>query len=358
MPPDLAPAPAAAPIVLPPADQPPAPAAPKSFADRWKAVESQVDDGPAIEATETPAPPQEAPKKNDKAPAADPKEAKRAQLKALADELGLVVDDSGVSVADRAEFRRAKSAREAAITAREAEVTKKLAELESTHGEKHKKVQAVLDAYERGDPESFAQALGAKDFNELQQSWIKRLADPNYMELRRLQKRAEEEDARRENEKKETETRAQHQERERVYVTYMKSLSDSCKASENPLVQAMAEDPLFLRDVYRIQGENWDNETQSTVTVEQAIKKAAKNGGGTLEESLRGVYERLGKGFGSVGATAPAAAAKTNGKKPAPKTAVVPASAGAGGGAPKKPSEMTPTEWAAYKRAKFEEAED
>jgi hypothetical protein len=122
----------------------------------------------------------------------------------------------------------------------------------------------------------------------------------------------------------------------------------------------MAEDPLFLRDVYRIQEENWDDDTQKTVTAEEAIKKASKGSNATLEDSLRGIYERLGKGFGSVGQTAPAAAAKTNGngKKPAPKTAVVPSNSAGGASAPKKPSEMTPTEWSAYKRARFEEAND
>jgi hypothetical protein len=138
----------------------------------------------------------------------------------------------------------------------------------------------------------------------------------------------------------------------------MSNLTATCQKSTNPLVAAMADDPVFLQAVFQIQKENWDQETQQTVTVEQAIKKAMRGAKQDLESEMRGLYDRLHKGFSSVGETAPAAAAKTNGKKPAPKTAVVPAtSTGGGGGPPKRPSEMSSKEWAAYKAAKFAEVE-
>lgn len=349
----------AAPIVLPPADIPPPQVAPKPFHERFAAMESKVgddsDETPAAGSTPSP----EAPKPDAKAPP-DAKEAKRAQLKALAQELGLAVDETSVSVQDAVEVRAAKR-RNLEWKAKEEEAfAKKQAEFDAQHGEKLKKSSAVLDAFERGDPESFAQALGVKDFNELQQSWIKRLADPNYMELRRLQKRAEEEDAKRETEAKTAQERAQLEERHKVKTGYMRSLSESCKASANPLVQAMHDDPLFLNAIYAIQDENWDPVEERTVTVEEAIKKAARGAKTDLETELRTLHERLGKGFASVGATAPPAAAKTNGngKKPAPKTAVTPSNSGAAGGAPKAISEMTPKEWADYKKAKFAELDD
>ena len=91
MPPEAA----AAAVVLPAADQPPAPAREKPFAERWAAVESTITDD-AEDATETPAAEtgssKAAPKAQPK-PAGDPKEAKRAQLKTLAEELGLNLDD-------------------------------------------------------------------------------------------------------------------------------------------------------------------------------------------------------------------------------------------------------------------------
>lgn len=354
MPPDLAPA--AAPVV--PAEQPPAPAAKKSFDERFGAMEAKMGaTGDDEESEQPPAPAPAAPEAPKKA-ALDPKEAKLAQLKAMAVELGLVFDGSSVSTQEAIEVRAAKRRNLEWKAQREAEFAKKEAEFSQTHGEKLKKSAAVLDAYERGDPEAFAAALGAKDFNELQQSWIKRLADPNYMELRRLQQRAEQEDARREAEKKETETRAQTEHRQQVYAGYMRTLSETCKMSSNPLVQSMAEDPLFLRDVYRIQEENWDDDTQRTVTVEEAIKKATKGNAVSLEDSLKQIYERLGKGFASVGQTAPPAAAKTNGKKPAPKTAVVPSTAAGGASAAKKPSEMTTQEWRKHFAARMNETED
>ncbi len=318
MPPDLAPAvapvvPAA--VVLPPAEQPPAPTAPKSFDERWKAIESKVG---ATEETEEGAPVAPAarePVKSEKKPELDPKETKKAQLKALATELGLVFDESGISTQEAIEVRAAKRRNLEWKAQREAEFAQKEQEFSATHGEKLKKSA-------------------------------------------RLQQRAEQEDARKEAEKKETETRAQTEHRQKVYAGYMSTLTETCKASSNPLVAAMADDPLFLRSIYSIQEENWDDDTQRTVTVEEAIKKAVKGGSASLEDSLRQLHERLGKGFAVVGQTAPPAAAKTNGKKPAPKTAVVPSNSSGGTSAPKKPGDMSPSEWRKHFNARMREASD
>src|ERR1043165_541784 len=175
MPPDEAVA-----VNIPPAEQPPAPVREKPFAERWAAVADQVVD----ETEETPekpaesAPSKAAPKKDAKQAAGDPKETKRAQLKTLAEELGLNVDDSTVTVAERAEHR-------AAMRRDREQLANERAELEKAKALKPEQQAAaefgasVKDAYERGDPDAFAKALGAKDFNEFQQSFIKRLADPN-----------------------------------------------------------------------------------------------------------------------------------------------------------------------------------
>ncbi len=141
-------------------------------------------------------------------------------------------------------------------------------------------------------------------------------------------------------------------------ASYMDNLTATCQKSANPLVQAMADDPLFLQAVFAIQRDHWDPETESTLTVEQAIKKAAKGARTDLESELRGLHERLSKGFAAPSIPAKVAALNGNGKKPAPKTAVVPSSSNGGGSVPKSVGEMTPQEWAKYKAARFAEADD
>ena len=342
-------------IALPAADQPPVPAREIPFAQRLAAKEAELgttdDDTPVAVG----APPEAKPK----AAAADPKEAKRAQLKALADELGLALDDTAVSVAERAEHRAAIRRQKAQLEADREAFQRDKGEFDKNKGEKVAKAEAILAALESGDPDAFATNAGFKDFNDFQHNFLKRLADPNYSEFKKLEQKIAEKEAQEKKAADEAKQRQTQQERARAMSTYMDNLTAQAKASANPLVASMADDPLFLQAVFAIQRDNWNDETQSTCTVEQAIKKAAKGAKLDLETELRGLRDRLNKGFAEP--ELPAAAAKLNGggngKKPAPKTAVVPTSAGAGGGPPKAISEMTKSEWAAYKAAKFAEAD-
>jgi hypothetical protein len=266
-----------------------------------------------------------------------------------------------VSTQDAIEIRAAKRRNLEWKAAREAEFAKKEAEFTTTHGEKLKKTTAILDAFERGDPESFAQALGAKDFNELQQSWIKRLADPNYMELRKLQLESEERRNKETQAAKDAEQAAAARQRTEIRQGYMRSLAEQCKASTNPLLREMHDDPAFLQDIYRIQEENWDDDAQKTVTLDEAIKMAIKGGKVTLEEWHKKNAERYSRVYGQPAAAAPpvaAAAPLKGGKKPAPKTAVVPSTSTAAAGAPLKPGDMTPQAWRKYANARLAEADD
>ncbi len=337
------------PVVVPPADQPPPgePVKEKSFGERWAAME---DSGESTETTpDKPAAP--AAKPAAKATPGDPKEAKRSQLKALAAELGLTIDDGGVTTADAIEVRAQKRRNQAWKAEQEAALAKRESEL----GEKVKKSQAIFDAYERGDPEGFAQALGAKSFDELQQSWIKRIADPNYMELRRLQQEVDARKAKEEKDAEEAQTRAQQQKTLEIRRNYMRTLSETCKNSQDPLLQALHDDMGFLSDIFQVQKENWDEDAQRTISVEEAIKRVRRNNAPSVRDNMQRFYERLHKAFGSPAAeTAAPAAAKLNGKKPAPKTAVTPPNTVEGGAAAPKPSDPG---WREYALRRMKEAE-
>jgi len=90
--------------------------------------------------------------------------------------------------------------------------------------------------------------------------------------------------------------------------------------SEDPLVKAFHDDPSFVAQIERIQLENWDDESRSTVSPEQAAAIASRGGGGpAMTTYMRNLYDRLHRVFGSNGsegngavavAAPPAAAAK------------------------------------------------
>lgn len=346
----IAPAPAA-PVVIPPAEQPPAPVREKSFAERWKEHGGEEAEAADVEAPEAEP---EKPAAEAKPRNADPTAGDRAMFDALAKKLGYHVDGKAVLPTDRIKWEQAKKRQEEGLAAREKAV--KDAEAAAGSNERVKKAESILAAIESGDPDGFAAAVGRKNFNEFQEEFIKRLADPNYTELKRLKEWKEQQEQERVKAAEEAKQREESEVRERMRAGYMDSLSKTCAASSNPLVAALAEDPNFLQAVFRIQQENWDPVQQKTVTAEEAIRKAAKGAKQPLEDELRGIYERLGKGFGA--ATPAPEASPPKGKRPAPKTAVTPPNTTGGASAPKKPSDMTPLEWREYSRKRLEESED
>ncbi len=339
--------PAPAPVAIPAADQPPGDSQPKSFNERWKAhggedLDAPGDDEPA--AGEAPKP--------DAKPMGPATAGDKAMFEALAKKLGIKVENGAVKPSERIAWENAKLRAEQGIAKAKQEAEQMRAEAESAlkSNPRIQKADAIMAAYEAGDPDGFAAALGAKDFNEFQQSFLRRLADPNYGELRKLQQWKEQQEAERvkgEETQREQQRAQQIQQAER---TYMATLQQTCQASSDPLVAAMHDDPLFLQAVYRIQKKHWNPEQQKTVTVEEAIQEG-------LKDELHKLKGRLDRGFGG-GAPAAAAPAVSNGKRPAPRTGITPVNASLAGGAAKKPSEMTPLEWREYSRRKLEESAD
>lgn len=341
--------PAPAPVAVPPADQPPAPERVKSFKERWDAHGGEsLDDGPDAEAAT------EAPKPEAK-PTGAVTAGDRAMFEALAKKLGVKVENGAVKPSERIAWENAKQRAEQGIAKARQEAESMLAEAKNAVGSdpKVKRAAAIDAALEANDPDAFGAALGFKDFNDLQHQWLKRLADPNYGELRKLQQWKEQQEAERVKVEEQTREQQQMQQRQQAERAYMTTLAETCKASSNPLVAAMHDDPLFLQAVYRIQKKHWNPEQQKTVTVEEAIQEG-------LETELRTLHGRLSKGFGSEVGPAPTITGNVvrNGKKPAPRTGITPPNASLAGGAAKKPSEMTPLEWREYSRKKLEESGD
>ncbi len=317
------------------ADKPSPQGAGESFADTMARLGGFSGDDEAPEAPEEAAPAPEAPaeakaepekpKPNGKGkkvvkPATDDGLAK---LQELAKELDMEVVAGKVLPSERNDFREWKRKQKEAM---QGEHQTRMAELEKREQgfqEKLKKADALLAAADAADYEGLAKLLGHDDWDKLQESVIARLSDPNYKRLRELERRDQERVEAEAKQKQEAETRAQQQQRAQAIQAHMVKLGQHCAASKDPVVQAMADEPNFIQAIFNIQRENYDQETDSTVTPEQAIKMAVRGAPRALIEELKTLAVKLNKAFGSqmaANGNAPAQAMK----KPAPKSAVVP----------------------------------
>lgn len=249
----------------------------------------------------------------------------RGLLEKLAKEQGFVIDDGKITTKQHAEFRLLKKEQREQLARAEQEAMNRVTEAQKGLEERLAKVEAFESALKNRDHQALAKAAGFEDWDKLQEgivSW----QDPAYLERKEL--REWKEKVEREQEQQAQQRQAQEQEQRKIQAenTYLGNLSTTMKTSQDALVQSMADDPLFLRAVYRIQQENWDG--RETVTPEQAVRMAAQGSRVTLGEELKALHARLDKAFG---------------KKPeeeAPKPAPKPKIAGGPKAAPSLPSKM------------------
>lgn len=247
---------------------------------------------------------------------------KLSSLKDLAKELGFELQGEKVSIKERAEFREAKRKHQEALNAREQKLHADLEAKLQEAGPKLQRAEAFNEAIDKGDILGAAKVMGFESWDALQRHLIAQTSDPNYKKLRELETWKEEQ-ARKEVEQREAnERQAQERQRQEAVSRWFTELSTGMKTSKHPLLQSMADDPLMLQTIYRIQEENYED--GSTVTPEQALKLAVKGAKVSLEEELKGLWNRLNPYFAQ--AAKPPTPTNVPGKKPAPKSAPVPPS--------------------------------
>lgn len=279
------------------------------------------------------------------APAVD----KLAQLQALAAELDLQVEAGVVTARERVAFREQKRDLARRIEQQEHEVLRRLNDVKTQFSGRLERAEKLEQAAANGDYEGIAQILGKKDWNALQEEVIARISDPNYKRLKELEQFKAEQEQRAQAAQRENEYRTMAARREAAMRDHVTALSAQMAKSQDPLVAAMHDDPTFIRTVIEVQRQNWDG--QSTVSPEKAIRIAAQGFQAPLQQTMRGLYDRLHKVFGvtpaqaaaAVAAVGPAAAqaavvaatpaAPAKGK--ANKTAVVPVNGSDAASAPK-----------------------
>lgn len=346
MPPDAAPveAPNISTPGVAPTEKPQLPSRSVRAADFQKQFEAKaaelggLDDAQETEA-ETPAAPV-LDKPNGKKPAeAKPEPAKPAEK-----------ESEAVSVSERAEFRNHQRREREKLAAERAAWEKEKA----TPPEDRQLVEwakRLKDAKERGDPEAFAKELDEADFNSMQENWIKRLADPNYQELKRIQRELDERKKREEQQETEARERQTNQERAQMRQKVIDGMSERSSKSTDKLAVAMAKDPGFLGVIYQIQAENWDPE-QGPLPIEKLLDMGRRGSSSTVRQDLKQLWEALNPVFSE-----PPALAAANGRKPAPRTAVTPPRTTDAAGGKGKIDPRSP-EWNKYAALRLAEAKD
>jgi hypothetical protein len=239
--------------------------------------------------------------------------------------------DGKVTVAERAAWRETKRKQHEALQVREREAMERVSKREQEVAERIAKADAVVKAFEENDPNALAKALGAEDWNKLQESYISRLADPNYKELQSVKRKLEEREKSEQETAKQAEARAKAEFRQQKIREHVAGISSEMKTSKNQVLSTLHDDPWFVQNVFELQKEHWDGE--ATVTPEQALDLVPKGGTVTLRKQLETVRDRLTKALGAPPAAAAPAAPKA---KPAPKSAPVPPSAAPSPSAPAK----------------------
>jgi len=273
------------------------------------------------------------------APAVD----KLGQLRALAAELEMDVDGATVTARERVEFRELKKKLNERIQAQENEVLQRLEQAKAQFSDRLSKAEKIEMAAAGGDFEGLAQLLGKKDWNALQEDVIAQISDPNYKRLKELEQYRAQQEERQEQYRVQQERAAFAQRQAAARQEHVVNLQAQMRASADPLVAAMHDDPQFLASIIEVQRQNWDG--HSTVSPEKAIKIAAEGFQAPIAQHMRGLYERLQKVFGASPAQAAAvvaqvaapavtvaadadAAGEVGGKKN--RTAIVPTAATAG----------------------------
>lgn len=314
----------------------------EAFADTWARLGGEALDntkpataeaeGTADAETEvetTAAEPDNKPPAKSKPTAADNNE-KLTQLKALATELGLEVDAGRVAHSEYKGFRDWKAKQITHLREQEQELIAKInaaktdAEREiSGKQERLTKAESILAKFDAGDYEGFAQALGKKNWEELQDDVIAKNTDPNYRRVRELEAWKAEQEQKEQQALEEAKQRAQNEHQQRARANYRAGLITSMKGSKHPLVREMHDDPIFVSTIMGIQEDNWDG--TGTVTPEQALRMVGPNGKNAVLEHLRDTYQRLHRAFGELEPKPTATPEKTDrpGVKPRPKSSVV-----------------------------------
>lgn len=253
-----------------------------------------------------------APKTNG-APSADPNAAELAQLQALAKKLGYNIDGTKLEVDERYKFREAtrktKAKLDAEAKARADEFAKERGDWESTKAKDAEVVQwakTLEGAFKNAkDYDERAKAMGFESWDAMIEDSVSQFSDPNYQELKESRKFREELKAKEERaakeaaEKAEKETKsatekAAAEARTAAMRRQIGAIQQHMRDSGDEALAALSEDGILVKAVLDLQMQNYDRETRSTITVQQALDMPLQNGK-TLKQNAREHHANVAK---------------------------------------------------------------
>lgn len=243
----------------------------------------------------------------------------RTQFEALARKLGMVVDGNRVTVAERATFRQQRQQKLTEVQQIEAAARQRAQQIEAEAQAKVGPAMRAQAAWDAGDYDGFAKALGKKDWNELNREAIGRFADPNYKRVRELETWKEQQEASARQAQQVQAAQQQEAQRQQAIAGYKAELSAGMKESTDRVVRAFHDDPQFLDAVYAVQNEHFDG--VATITPEEAAHARPRGGGKTLAEEMHALYLKLDSVFRADAAASEheSAAQATESDRAAPK---------------------------------------
>jgi hypothetical protein len=263
-------------------------------------------------------------------------------LETLASGLGLKLDGGALVSRERAEFRARRQAEQAKLDADARAFNDRFGQIRQRFEHDLNDASSVVSAIESGDADALAAALGHKDLDGLQEYWINKVSDPGFARTQELERKLRERDEAEERHRSHLAAQSENNRRVEAQRQYMATLTDQAQKSADPLIQALADEPLFLTAVRREQQRAWDG--SRTISFAQAATKA--------RAQLTGLAKMLSEAFAD---DAPAARAATNkpGVKPRPRSAVVPPHATP---TPSKPGKMSKPDFYKYASTRLREA--
>ena len=277
-------------------------------------------------------------------------------IQIVAKKLNYTVDGATVSVAERAALREEKRQTKAALDRRQREIEEALSSKVKESESEIEFGRALKAAYQAGDFDQLARALGKKDWNDIQDEFIAKLADPNHKRLTELEQRIKDKEAAEDQQRQRYEAQQKEQQKAQAVYNYkVNTIVPNMKESKSSVLRELADNPDVVNMIYAIQNEHWDG--GRPISVEDALEKPLPNGKIALKLILRGWADQLGRAFKPEEAPAPA----TNGTKAKGKTEPKP------GVAPSSHKALDDTEWlqngaaelaAAFKADEAREAEE
>jgi len=239
-------------------------------------------------------------------------------LKELAKKLGYEVDGKTLKVAEVAGWRRKKARDQAALREQQQKLADEGNRIRSEALNDIRTARAIIQARQNGDWDEYARLTNPNgpegDWSSLNEEVAGKLADPSYQKVRELERWKANQERQAEEQRRQYELQQARAEQQRQTQQYLHGLTENMKKSQDTLVATMAEDPFFQQAIFRVQQEHFDG--SETVSPEEAARMPANGVGPSVEQELRGLYEKLQKAFGKP-AESEEPAKKGNGK-PAP----------------------------------------